>query len=168
MRRADGRDGKAQIGDRTDLGTFVEFDERVATRRGHLVLVGERRHEVGQERERGGRLGGLGRSGAAGSTDVGTLLDPVVVRKDNNDDAVGDGHVANRRLAARLGVQREDAASQLRAPGELLPGDLAGGGPGNGIRGQQQVVQLLSGQPPGRKALRELRDRRRPVTYRRQ
>ncbi len=40
-------------------------------RRGHLVLVGERRHEVGQERERGGRLGGLGRGGAAGSTDVG-------------------------------------------------------------------------------------------------
>ena len=56
----------------------------------------------------------------------------------------------------------------MRAPGELLPGDLAGGSPGNGIRGQQQVVQLLSGQPPGREALRELRDRRCPVTYRRQ
>ncbi len=29
VRRADGRDGEAQIRDRTDLGTFVEFDERV-------------------------------------------------------------------------------------------------------------------------------------------
>jgi len=67
-----------------------------------------------------------------------------------------------------MGVQRQDAAGQLRAPGELLPGDLAGGGPGNGIRGPQQVVQLLSGQPPGREALRELRDSRRPVTHRRQ
>src|ERR1039457_5034701 len=77
-----------------------------AARRGHLVLIGERRHEVSQERERGGRLGGLGRGGAAGSADVGTLLDPVVMRKDSDDDAVGDGHVANRGLASRLGVQR--------------------------------------------------------------
>ncbi len=103
-----------------------------------------------------------------GATHVGTLLDPVVVRKDSDDDTVRNGQVANRRLASRLRVQREDAAGQLRAAGELLPGDLADGGPGNRIRGQQQVVQLLSGQPPGREALRELQAKVPAGTYCRQ
>jgi hypothetical protein len=166
VRRPGGRNGQGQLGKGTDLGAFVELGERVAARRSHPILVGERRQEVGQERERGGRLGGPGGGGAARSTHVGTLLDPVVVRKNRDDDADRDGHVADRRLAARLRVQREDAAGQLRAAGELLPGDLAGGGPGDGVGDQQQVVQLLSGQPPGREALSEPRGRGRPVTYR--
>src|SRR6202011_1900876 len=93
-RRPGGRNGQGQLGEGTDLGAFVELGERVAARRGHPILVGERRQEGGQGREPPGEPRGRGR--------------PVTYRRQQliSASCTGSG-IRVRRLAGRIGQARE-------------------------------------------------------------